>query len=158
MRLQKVTSLIQKIHDIVGKADSFNIVCHGQGCHFALSYAKEYPNRLESIHMIQPTIVKQASQIYLNKDDRIKGYMKDINLGYGAMFFPKAHEEFLQSFPKQQPIPPQDIFLYLSSRKAKGIKKDQIKDIHKIDADQQKLNFLEKAEFWTTLEKNILAK
>lgn len=154
-RLSKVTGYISRIQNSIVKMDSINLVCHAQGCHFALAYAQKYPNRVKSLHMVQPPIVKQSGKFYLRKNSKFKPYMKNLNKAYGAMFFCESHQQLIQSFPNYQKISFKDIFLYLAPVKADKIKEEGFQDVYKFKINHKSLDFLNNTGFWNSINKNI---
>jgi pimeloyl-ACP methyl ester carboxylesterase len=153
--LKVVNQFLDKIQSEVFSGDSFNIVCHGQGCHFALAYAKAHPESVLSLHMVQIPIAKRSGRYYLQKSSKLAPYMQDLNEAYGAMFFASAHQAFLQSFPKRQRIPADITYVYLSTQELGNVSTGQLNNVYEINENGNKLRFLKESAFWNTLTEKL---
>jgi pimeloyl-ACP methyl ester carboxylesterase len=156
IKATKLVEQLQKIHKLIDKKDSFSIACHGQGCHIALLFYKKNPRQVASIHMIQPKIQKPQGKYYLNKTTTLKPYMKNINKGYGSVFFPDAHQNLIQSLPQSQKIPKDKTYLYLSSSVMNRLELKPFKGARKLKNSGQGINFLNNDAFSNNLRKDLI--
>lgn len=155
IRPKAIFGYLDTIRQEIHKGDSMDIVCHGNGCLLALQYLKNHKD-VESVHMIQPELVKKDGKLLLKKKDQRLPYMNDLNKAYGAGFFSDARKWILQSLPDRQKIPKTEIFYYLTESGAKIIKDKFSASVYRLKSSEKGLDFLKNENFWQALQSNLL--